>query len=66
MRVCSVPMRHAVFLLVSAAALWQAYRLGQLLDRRSSHVLVFLFAGVTATAELVVLLQSAALAGALE
>lgn len=54
-------MGHALFLSLTAAALWEAYLLARLVDRDRSHATCVLFAAVVAMAELVVAVQIAAL-----
>ena len=54
-------MGHAMFMLLSFSALWEAYLLAQLIDRTRSHLLHVLFAAVLGMSELVLFLETASL-----
>lgn len=59
-------MNHALFLLLSFAALWEMYLLARLFGKGSVHTLLVLFAAVAAMSELVLLLQTASFLNELE
>lgn len=52
-------MGHAIFLLLSFSALWEAYLLAQLVGRTRSHLPLVLFAAVAAMSELVLFFEIA-------